>query len=401
MAKPHKLSRRLLTMTAIAVVGAGLAAAFWPQPTRIDSAVVARGDLMVTIDEEGRTQVRETYVVSTPVAGQLLRVGFHPGDSVTKGQIVGQMRPTNPAALDARTLEQARAGVDAATAALRVAEADLNAAVAADDLAQSELERTQRLYDSGISSRAALDRVVTQARSATATRQTAEAAISMRQAEVANAQAQLISSDTPVSDTGEIHLVAPSDGVILRVLQESETTLAAGTPVLEIGNIDSDLEVVVDLVSSDAVQVTVGDRVLLDDWGGDAVLEGRVARIDPFGTTKYSALGVEEQRVGVVVDLLSPVSDRAGLGHGYRLEAKIVTWEAADILLVPASALFRNAGAWSVFAIDGDRAAIKAVEVGQSDGLMTEVTGGLAEGDQVVIYPPSSLTDGALVSGRE
>lgn len=408
MARRRKLSRSFLTLLAVLAVGGALTAAFWPQPTLVDMGQVVRGGLQVTIDEEGRTRVREAYVVSTPVAGRLLRVQVHPGDQVTGGEtVVAQMRPTNPAALDVRTREQAHAAVQAAEAALRVAQADLNAAIAADDLAESDLQRTQSLFDSEIVSQAALDRAQSAARAARASLDTARAAISIREAELNNARAQLIGFDDVSlanaiggASGDEIPLYAPITGRILRIVQESETILPAGAPVMEIGNIENDLEVLVELISSDAVQVTVGDLVSLEDWGGPVALEGRVARIDPFGVTKYSALGVEEQRVGVVVDMLSPPEERPSLGHGYRLEARIIIWQAEDILKVPSSALFRDGDGWALFRVVDGIAQMTPVETGHSDGIETEVTSGLTDGDTVILYPSAGLASGAEVASR-
>ncbi|MEL6748164.1 MAG: HlyD family efflux transporter periplasmic adaptor subunit, partial [Pseudomonadota bacterium] len=275
MAKPKKRSRLILTTATVLLIGGALTMAFWPQPAMVDMGEVTRGTMRLTIDEEGRTRVRDAYIVSTPVAGQLQRVDVLPGDPVVRGEtIVAHMRPTNPAALDVRTREQAQAVVTAAQAALRLARADLNAALANRDLAETELTRTEQLVDRGISSQAQLDSARQAARVAQANVDTAEAAISMRQAEITNAQAQLIGFEDPrlaaavgiASD--DIPLYAPADGRILRVIQESEISLAAGAPIMEIGNIESDLEVVVELLSTDAVQVTVGDPVIITEWGG-------------------------------------------------------------------------------------------------------------------------------------
>lgn len=401
MEHKRKLPRRMLIGGAAVLVAVGLVAAFWPSPTRVDLGAVTSGDLVLSIREEARTRVREVYTLSTAVTGRLLRVDLHPGDAVTAGQIVAHMRPTSPDALNVRTLEQAHAAVDAAQAALRVAQSDQIAAAAADDLAQSELARTQRLFVSGITSQAALDRAASAAQSAEATLATAEAAIALREAELASANALLTDwTGDPLAEDTTIQLRAPSDGVVLRVLQESETTLAAGTAVMEIGDIANDLEVVIDLISSDAVQVELGDPVLLTDWGGAQTLSGRVARIDPYGVTATSALGVREQRVDVVVDLTSAASDRPGLGHGYRLEAQIITWQDSGLTLVPTNALFREDGQWSVFAVTDGRAVLRPVAIGATDGISTEITDGLTAGDQVVLYPPASLADGDLVAQR-
>lgn len=408
MAKRAKLSRNVLILAAVAAVAITLFLAFRPTPTEVDLGEVRRGDLTVTIDEEGRTKVRETYIVSTPVAGQLLRVQVHPGDPVIKREtIVAQMRPTNPVVLDSRTREQARAALNGSLAALRVAQADLNAAIAAEELATFDFERTRSLFERRISSEVALQRASSALQTSQARRETAEALIEMREAEVANARANLLGLDdlglaniNGDSRGDEIPLFSPIDGRILRVLQESETTLPAGAPIMEIGDIASGLEVEVDLISSDAVQVTVGDRVILRDWGGANDLQGEVRRIDPYGVTKYSALGVEEQRVRVEIALLTPVDQRPALGHGYRLEAAIIIWQATDILTVPSSALFREHGQWSVFVAQDGTAQLTPVEVGKSDGILSEVVGGLTAGDQVVLYPSAAIANGSAIVAR-
>ena len=407
MAKAKKRSRLILTtVTAILVIGA-LTAAFWPKPTMVDMGEVTVGTMRLTIDEEGRTRVRDAYIVSTPVAGQLQRVSVQPGDPVVRGEtVVAHMRPTNPAALDVRNREQALAAVAAAEAALRVARADLNASIANRDLAQTELARTEQLVERGISSDAALDRARQNARVMQANVDTAEAAISMREAEIQNAQAQLIGFDdrglaaAMGNGSDDIPLYAPADGRILRVIQQSETSLPAGAPIMEIGNIASDLEVVVRLLSTDAVQVTVGDPVIIADWGGAMELAGEVARVDPFGITQFSALGVEEQRVDAVIAFSSPSEEHKGLGHGFRVEAQIIVWQKEDALIVPASALFRNRDNWAVFVVADGVAQLRQIEIGQNNGIETEVVSGLSEGDRVILYPSSGLSDGMSVAER-
>lgn len=407
MAKAKKRSRQILTTIAVLLVAGALTAAFWPQPTLVDIGSVTRGTMQLTIDEEGRTRVRDAYVVSTPVAGQLERVSVQPGDPVVRGEtIVAHMRPTNPAALDVRTREQAQAAVTAAQAALRVARADLNAALANRDLSQTELSRTEQLVERGISSAAALDNARQSARVAQANVDTAEAAISMREAEITNVQAQLIGFDdrglaaAMGNGSDDIPIRAPAEGRILRVIQQSETTLPAGAPIMEIGNIENDLEVVVELLSTDAVQVAVGDPVVIADWGGPTELSGEVIRVDPFGITQFSALGVEEQRVNAVIAFASPSSEYTGLGHGFRVETQIVVWQAEDTLIVPASALFRNQGNWAVFIVEDGSAELRSVEIGPNNGIEAQVTSGLSEGDSVILYPSSGLSTGMDVAER-
>jgi HlyD family secretion protein len=409
MAKARKRSRLIFTTLATVLIGAGLAAAFWPRATMVDLGQVTRGAMQLTIDEEGRTRVSDGYVVSTPVAGRLLRVSVDPGDAVEKGEtVVAHMRPTNPAALDIRTREQARAAVEAAEAAQRVALADLNSAVASLDLASSELARTERLAERDIASDAALDRARQVARVAQANVDTAEAAIAMRRAQVDNARAQLIRFDdrglanaiSGENGADDIPVYAPITGRILQIMQQSEITLSAGTPIMEIGDIDDDLEVVVDLLSTDAVQVTVGDPVLIEDWGGPHALNGTVSRVDPFGITKFSALGVEEQRVSAVIEFSEPSDARAGLGHGFRVEARIVVWQDPDTLIVPSSALFRVGADWAVFRVIDGKAQRQIVVLGRNNGIEAQVLDGLEDGDTVILFPTSGLTDGVRVTQR-
>lgn len=406
----RKRSRLFLTLGTVAIVGGAFAFAFWPKPVMVDMGEVTRGRMIVTIDEEARTRVHDAYVVSTPIAGRLLRVEVEPGAHVERGSsVVAQMLPTNPAALDIRSREQARAAVNAAEAALRVARADLNKAMADRDMAVSAYTRTKQLRSKNIESQAALERDARTARAAIATLDSAEAAISMREAEVANARAQLIGMD----DQGlahaigggrrdrEIPVYSPSSGRVLRVIQKSETTLPAGAPIMEIGNVENDLEVTVELLSTDAVQVSPGNKVFIDDWGGSTTLEGVVDRIDPWGFTKVSALGVEEQRVNAVIRFTAPPEARGRLGHGFRVEVRIVVWEDADALIVPSSALFRDGDSWAVFTVSEGKAQQSRIGVGRNNGIEAQVLENLEAGDRVVLYPSSALTDGVLVEQRQ
>jgi HlyD family secretion protein len=403
-----KTARRILTVGLLALVAAALVFAFWPRAVLVDMGEVARGQMVVTIDEEARTRVHDPYVVSTPVTGRLLRVAVEPGDAVVRGTtVIAHMLPANPSALDIRTREQARAAVTAAEAALRVARADLNKAIADNDLSQSDLERAQRLAQSGTLARAALERAEGTARAAQATLDTASAAVSMREAEVANARAQLIGFDDQglaaalqINTEKATPLFAPATGRILQVMQKSETTLPVGTPIMEIGNIEDDLEVVVELLSTDAVQVSVGDRVIVDKWGGPQALNGTVIRIDPWGFTKYSALGVEEQRVKARIELTDPPEDRAALGHGFRVEVRIVVWEKDDAVIAPASALFRNDGGQAVFIVQDGVARLRPVEIERSNGLQASVAAGLEPGDRIILFPAPGLEDGTKVAQR-
>ncbi|MCB1313036.1 MAG: HlyD family efflux transporter periplasmic adaptor subunit [Sedimentitalea sp.] len=411
MAQKRRHSRLILTLGAGLALAAVLALAFWPRPMLVDLGEVRRGPMTVTITEEGRTRVQEPYVVSAPVAGELQRVSVLPGEKVIGGKtVVAEMRPANPSALDVRTREQARAAVTAAEAALRVARADLNAATANRDFAETELDRDRQLVERGIASQVTLDRAEQEARVAQAAVDTAEAAIAMREAEVENARARLIGfEDVGLAQalarenpfTRAIPLLAPIDGTILKVMQKSETAVPAGEPILEIGDIEGDLEVVAELLSSDAVQVAEGNRVIITNWGGSGDLEGVVSRIDPYGFTKVSALGVEEQRVETTIDFVAPERRNGRLGHGYRVEVRIVVWEGQDVLIAPSSALFRHREGWAVFKVVEGRALLQEVKIGRNNGIEAEVIDGLQEGDRVVLFPSANLTDGASVAERQ
>jgi len=403
-----KRSRTLVTLGAAALVTGALAYAFWPRPMLVDMGVASQGPMQVTINEEGRTTVHEPYVVSTPIQGRLMRQTLEPGDQVEQGSTVARMLPISPSALDARTREQARGNVTAAEAALRVAEANLNKARADRDLADANLERTKRLFASGIVSQAALDADERAARAALAALDTTRAAISMRVAELNNARAALVSFDdqglAEVIDAEQeniLPLKAPVPGTILRVMQQSEITVPSGTPILEIGNIKTDLEVLTELLSTDAVKIQAGDSVIIDNWGGTAPLMGVVARIEPWGFTKVSALGVEEQRVKATIRFSSPYEERTALGHGFRVETQIIIWSADEATTVPAGALFRSSqDTWAVFVVQDDVARQRAVTVAANNGLTAAISDGISPGEQIVLYPPAGLTDGQRVAQR-
>lgn len=395
-------------MATIAVLAGVLTFVFWPRSVMVDMGIVAKTPLTVTIDEEAKTRVRDAYVVSAPIAGRVLRVDVEPGDSVTSGEtVIARMLPLNPSALDVRTREQATATASAAEAALRLARADLNKAMADKELADLDYDRARKLYKSGTVAQAALDRANRVWRASRASLDTSKAAISMREAELANTRAQLISfNETPMpqvdTPAGEkvIPLTAPVTGRILRVMQKSETTLSAGTPILEIGDISNDLEIVVELLSTDAVQVRAGNRVLIEKWGQPYALHGLVERVEPWGFTKYSALGVEEQRVNAIIKFEDPVEKRQNLGHGFRVETRIIVWEAENALTVPASALFRQKGHWAVFTVVDGKAKYTSVDIGHSNGNYAEIINGLNEKDQIVLYPGPAIVDGVAVKQR-
>lgn len=404
-----KISRNVLLLGMLALIATALTFAFWPRPLMVDIGQVQRGPMVVTINEEGRTRVHDTYAVATPVAGRLKRVDVEPGDPVVSGEtVVARMLPTNPSALDARSAAEARADADAAAAALQLARAQRKQAVADKDLADAELARARRLRQDKTVSQADLDRAVREALAAAASLGTAEAAIEMREAELASAKARLISFEGEAADQGNggkspacIPVLAPTTGVVLRVIQKSEATLPAGSTILEIGNVENDLEVLVELLSSDAVQVEPSDRVTFEDWGGPGTLNGIVERIDPWGFTKVSALGVEEQRVNTIVRLTDAPGARKRLGHGFRVEAQIVVWEDTDALIVPSSALFREGQQWTVFVVKDGTATHRQIGIGRNNGVEAQVLSGLEADERVILYPSADLAEGSKVAERD
>lgn len=403
----RKNSRKYLTLGVIAVIGGLLTFAFWPRPLLVDIGEVMRSHLVVTIDEEGKTRVHDIYLVATPVAGRLLRVNVEPGDPVSGGiSVVAEMLPDNPSVLDARSLSETHAEVKAAEATLQAARAERNKAIADKELADIHLLRMRTLWKTQVVSREELDLALREARVAEAAFEATRATIAVRQAQVDSTQARLISFNgrekkNPEAKEQRIALHAPVTGRVLRLLQESETPLPAGTPVVEIGNIDSDLEVVVELLSADAVQVSPGDRVMFRGWGGKESLEGIVQRIEPWGFTKVSALGVEEQRVNTIIAFTDSPDALKKLGHGFRVEAKIVVWEKQDALVVPSSALFRDGPDWAVYQEKDGTAHLRHVQIGMNNGIRAQVAGGLELHDRVILYPSAGLIDGAKVAGRK
>lgn len=388
---------------AAAVVAAVLVYAFLPRPVAVDLAVIRHGELVVTIDGDGQTRVREVYTVSAPVPGRVLRIARHVGDTVVANEtLLATIEPGDPAFLDRRAQAQAEAAVKAAKAALGLAEAEQARALAELDFARSELNRAEQLAGRGNVSQRDLDRARLELRTKLAARDTAEATVEMRQFELETARAALIQ---PGEDDGTgaeqaccIEVYSPVDGRILRVIQESEAVVPAGASLVELGD-PADLEVVVDLLSGDAVRVRQGAEVIIEDWGGVS-LSGRVRHVEPYAFTKISALGIEEQRVNVLIDFTEPPGKWQGLGHGYRVNARILDWRGADVLRLPLGALFRDGERWAVFAAVDGVARLRHVDIDHSNGREAEVTGGLEDGDTVILHPSDLVADGVRIVAR-
>jgi HlyD family secretion protein len=401
----HPSVRRILfwSVPAVALV-AGLVWAFSPRAVAVDLAEVVRGPMLDTIDEKAETRVKDTFVVSAPIPGRVLRATLEPGDAVLAGEtLVASIEPSDPALLDPRAQAEAEAALEAARSALGLAEAELEQARAELDFAAAELDRARRLRERGAISEQGVDEAERAYRTRRAAVMTAEAALDVRRHEFDVAQARLITAVDTRGLAGPCacaDLTAPITGRVLKVFQESEAFVPAGTPLLEIGN-PAELEIVAELLSGDAVQVQAGQRVIVDRWGGETPLEGRVRRVEPYGFTKVSALGIEEQRVNVLVDLTGPPERWSALGHGFRVEVRIVVWEREDALRVPLTALFREAGGWALFVDDGGRARLQSVEVGRRSGLTAQLVAGVEAGQRVVVHPSDRIADGVRIRSRE
>lgn len=395
-------ARRLAFWIPVAVVLiAAIVYAFWPQPVAVDLATVEKGRLRVTIEEEGRTRVREVYQLSAPVSGRLLRIHAKVGDAVEGGKTeVARIESAPPAFLDVRTESEARAAVEAARGAKELAVAERDRARAELEFTASDLKRVRALFDRGTVAQQRLDEAVRAQQVAKANLQTAQASMDVKEHELQVAQARLMSRDemkTRESACECIVLRAPVDGTVLRVVQESETVVTAGQVLMEFGD-PRDLEVVVDLLSQDAVRVDAGQSAIIEDWGGPP-LDATVQRVEPYGYTKVSALGIEEQRVNVILDLRAPAEAFRRLGHGYRVNVAILLHDA-EVLRVPLGALFRDGSAWKAFVLKDGRAVAQTVEIGHRNDTSAEVKGGLQAGDRVVLYPSDRVSNNTRIEQR-
>jgi len=388
-------------LAGAALLTALLVMAFWPKPVAVDLERAKRGPLQVTIDEEGETRVRQRFVVSAPVAGRVERIELEPGNTVVRGQtVVARFSPADPAPLDARSRAEAEAGVKAAEAAIGQARAERERAAASDRLAQSELARTRALVEKQVAPRQTLESAESQARTAGEALRAADFAVAGAEYELAVARARLLSGSVAAGEArAPIVLLAPIDGVVLKRLRESEAIIPPGEPLLELGD-PRQLEIVAEFLSTDAVRIRPGYPVRIERWGGEGELRGRVRRIEPSGFMKVSALGVEEQRVNVIIDFADPYETWKRLGDGYRVEVRVVAWQSDSVLKIPTSSLFRRGDRWAVFTAENGRARLRQVEIGQRNGTEAEVLAGLSEGEVVVIHPSDTLQDAARVTAR-
>ena len=400
---PALLRRMIFWSPLVVLLAFALFWLFRPRPVPVDLAVAQRGPMQVTVSEDGEARVRDVFVVSAPLAGLMRRIDLEVGDAVqARKTVIARIGPVDPAFLDPRSVAEARAARDAAVAARAFARAQLQRAQAEYDFAALEYQRIESLAQRQTVSQNERDAAQSRARTAAALIEEARAALKMRESELAQAEARLL---TPASlsrrseDCDCVQVFSPVSGTVLRMVTESESVVQSGAPLVEVGNPEQ-LEVVVDLLSPDAVRVREGQRALIEAWGGEGPLEGKVRRVEPFGFMKVSALGIEEQRVNVHIDLVDPRERWERLGHGYRVEPRIVLWEADDVLQAPLSALFRHTEGWAVFVADGGRAVLRPVEIGRQNGVTAEILSGLEPGQPLVLHPGDRVSDGVRIAPR-
>lgn len=395
--------KNVLLIIFASAIGLGvLYWAFAPAPVPVDLATVQRGPMEVSIRGEGKTRVHDIYTVSAPVSGRIQRIEVHAGDEVIAGKtLLATIEPASPQFLDARAQAQAQASVKAAEAENTLAQAELNRVQAELTYATSILQRARKLYDKQTISELEFDQAKLAAATATAAINSAQATLKVRQFELETAKATLID---PVSEqvreaTCCVEVLAPVSGRVLRVLRQSEGVVERASPLVELGNPDQ-LEVVVDLLSSDAVRVREGSIVVFKGWGKETPLNGLVRRIEPYGFTKISALGIEEQRVNIIIDFTGASDDWAELSHGFRVVAEIREWQKDDVLQIPIGALFRDGDNWAVFVNDEGTAKLTTITVGHINGRSAEVIEGLRDNAKVISHPSDRVTDGINIVVR-
>ncbi|MFO0977830.1 MAG: efflux RND transporter periplasmic adaptor subunit [Planctomycetaceae bacterium] len=396
-----QVSQRIVIGIIIATVIAAVVFALLPRPVAVDVAEIRRGPLVVTIVDDGRTRIRERYVVSAPLNGRLVRIRLKPGDPVVAQEtLLTSIEPVNPTLLDPREVAIAEARTKSAEARMEQAKPRLESAKISLNHQETELGRVQQLAQKGAATEQDLEQASVLYQHARNEFQSSQFEVAITEFELEVAKAAMTHSSAAASSGDwSFPLKSPISGQVLRVFQESSTIVNAGDRILEIGD-PLDLEVEVDVLSRDAVRIRPGSRVMLEQWGGSEPIEARVRLIEPSATTKISALGIEEQRVNVIIDFTQDRESRPPLGDGYRVEAAIVEWESNDVLVVPAGALFRTGNEWAVFLVAGDRAEMQPVELAHRNDNYAEVVKGLKDGDRVILYPGDRVNDGMRITER-
>ncbi|NMG73369.1 efflux RND transporter periplasmic adaptor subunit [Aromatoleum diolicum] len=390
--------RRIVLALIAALVGWGLYSGFRAQPVVVDLGAAARAPMRVAIEQEGRTRVVDRYVITAPVAAYARRIALDVGDAVQTGMPVVTLEPQRAEVLDVRRRAEAEARVAGAQANIGAVEQRMKAAQAGAGLALKDLQRVRTLRAAGHVTADAEDRGVAEAERAGSELRSAQFTVATARHELEAARTALgyAAAGGPADP---VVLRSPVAGNVLKIPRKSEGAVSAGQALLEIGD-PRGLEVEVDVLSADAVRISPGTRVLFERWGGEGALEGVVRVIEPAGFTKVSALGVEEQRVWVIVAFTSPSAQWQRLGDGYRVEASFILWEDKDVLQIPASALFRDGSGWAAFVVEQGKAVKRRIEPGQRNGLIAQALSGIREGEQVIVHPDDRLREGASVTAR-
>lgn len=391
--------RRLLPAAAVLVVAGFLLWAFLPRPVEVETAEVGLNPLEIVVEEEGEARIREVFTVSATIAGKLQRVSLHAGDSVTAGKtVVALIGPAAPVLLDSRSRAVAEASAAAAQAAMDLARAQLEQAEAMHEFTASEANRAVALFQKGAISQRAHDNAIREERTAKAAVSSALANLAVREKELESALA-VLRPDTSV-EAGRccVEVLAPASGRVLRVMTESEQVVQPGTPLLEIGD-PAEMEIEVALLSRDAVRVQEGAAAVISGWGGEPI-PALVTRVEPFAVTKVSALGIDEQRVRVILALTGPAESFSELGHGFRVISRITIWHQDDVLTIPVGALFRDQGNWATYVLRDGRAKLQSLSLGERNESLAQVLTGVAPGDKVILHPNDLVADGVLVTSR-
>ncbi|MFN3659274.1 MAG: efflux RND transporter periplasmic adaptor subunit [Pseudolabrys sp.] len=391
---------RIFTALGLAAAIALVAWSLMPSPVPVETAAVTQGRFVATVDEDGKTRVRERYVVAAPLAGRLTRIRLKAGDTVEADEAVAAILPSPAPFLDPRTREETQERLGAAEAARERSKALIERAKAQADQAKSDLARVRTLTERGAATAQALERAETALRVAERDLRAAEFQDDAAAHEIEQAKALLARyHDNGAAPPERWTVTAPLSGLVLKVTQESETIVQPGTPLLEIGD-PRDLEIVVDVLSTDAVEIRPGAAVAIENWGGPGTLAGQVRRVEPAAFTKISTLGVEEQRVNVLIDFTSPPQQWAGLGDAYQLDTRITVFARDEAIVVPSGALFRIGDGWNVYVVKDGRAERRAVELLRRAGRFAAVTSGLAPGETVIVYPSDRIAPGVRVEAR-
>ena len=391
------IKRILITGFLVAVVGL-VVMAWMPKPVSVEIQEVARGELVVTVNEDGRTRVKDRYVVSSPLAGNLGRIELYAGDAVEQGAPLANLVPLAAPLLDARSRQQAQAREAAAQAGTQQARAQIQRARVALRAAKQEVERIEPLAERGVESVAAIERAQLDRRSRVAELASAEFAARVAEYELEMARSALGRMNDSEHGTEQLEVTSPIAGRVLKVIQQSEGVTQAGVPLLELGNPQA-LEIVVDVLTRDAVQIERGAPAVIDRWGGQP-LKATVRLVEPSAFTRLSSLGVEEQRANVVLELDEPYENWQALGDGYRVEARITIWREAETVKVPSSALFRREQGWALFVVSHATAELRTVEIGRRNGLEAQVLSGVEPGERVILHPSDRVVEGVEVTWR-